>query len=107
MEPSQGLIRALRGVLHKTTVNVYVRQWHVDQPRLTRQPPALRFESEHSHDCWPFDRSPSDVKHRHTPDWIDARKGEPTLMLFSVVDDCSGMCYLEYRYVYGEDAVGA
>jgi hypothetical protein len=29
------------------------------------------------------------------------------LMLFSVVDDRSGMCYLEYRCVYGEDAESA
>jgi hypothetical protein len=97
-------MRAPQGVLHKTTSNVYVRQWHVDQPRLTRQPPAVRFEAEHSHDCWPFDLSPSDLKPLHTPDWIDPRKGEPTLMRFSVVDDRSGMCYLEYRCVYGEAA---
>lgn len=107
VETSQGLIRAPRGVLHKTTINVYLRQWHLDQPRLTRQPPAVRFEAEHSNDCWHFDMSPSDLKHLHTPDWIDPRKGEPTLMLFSVVDDRSGMCYLEYRCVYGEDAESA
>lgn len=107
VETSQGLIRAPQGVLHKTTINVYLRQWHLDQPRLTRQPPAVRFEAEHSNDCWHFDMSPSDLKHLHTPDWIDRRKGEPTLMLFSVVDDRSGMCYLEYRCVYGEDAESA
>jgi hypothetical protein len=71
VETSQGVIRAPRGVLHKTTVNVYLRQWHLDPPRLTRQPPAVRFEAEHSNDCWPFDMSPSDVKPLHTPDWID------------------------------------
>jgi hypothetical protein len=107
VETSQGLIRAPLGVLHKTTINVYLRQWHLDPPRLTRQPPAVRFEAEHSNDCWHFDMSPSDLKHLHTPDWIDPRKGEPTLMLFSVVDDRSGMCYLEYRCVYGEDAESA
>jgi transposase-like protein len=107
VETSQGLIRAPRGVLHKTTVNVYLRPWHVDQPRLTRQSPAVRFEAEHSNDCWQFDMSPSDVKHLHTLDWIDPRKGEPTLMLFSIVDDRSGMCDLEYRCVYGEDAESA
>jgi hypothetical protein len=36
---------------------------------------------------------------------IDAdRQGAPTLMLFSVVDDRSGVAYQEYRCVYGEDA---
>src|SRR5262249_14801960 len=43
VETPQGLIRAPQGVLHKTTINVYLRQWHVDHSRLTRQPPAVRF----------------------------------------------------------------
>jgi hypothetical protein len=107
VETSQGLIRAPQGVLHKTTINVYLRQWHLDHPRLTRQPPAVRFEAEHSNDCWQFDMSPSDLKHSETPAWIDPSKGEPTLMLFSVVDDRSGVNYMEYRCVYGEDAESA
>ena len=41
---------------------------------------------ECGNDCWQFDMSPSDLKHLETPGWIDPRKGEPTLMLFSVVD---------------------
>jgi hypothetical protein len=51
--------------------------------------------------------SPSDLKHIDKPDWIDFSKGRPTLMLFSVVDDRSGVCYQEYRCVYGEDAESA
>ena len=48
--------------------------------------------------------SPSDLKQLKTPAWIDAdRQGAPTLMLFSVVDDRSGVAYQEYRCVYGED----
>jgi hypothetical protein len=107
VETPQGFIRAPQGILHKTTVNVYLRQWHLDHPRLTRQPPAVRFEAEHSNDCWQFDMSPSDLKHLETPSWIDPSKGEPTLMLFSVVDDRSGVSYMEYRCVYGEDAESA
>ncbi len=107
VETSQGLIRAPQAVLHKTTINVYLRQWHLDLPRLTRQPPAVRFEAEHSNDCWHFDMSPSDLKHIDKPSWIDPGKGAPTLMLFSVVDDRSGFCYMEYRCVYGEDAESA
>jgi hypothetical protein len=79
----------------------------LDHPRLTRQPPAVRFEAEHSNDCWQFDRSPSDLKHIETPTWIDPNTGEPTLMLFSVVDDRSGVRYMEYRCVYGEDTESA
>lgn len=107
VETDQGLIRVPQGVLHKSTVDVYLRQWHLDQPRLKRQPPAVRFEAEHSNDCWQFDMSPSDLKHIDKPDWIDPNKGTPTLMLFSVVDDRSGVSYMEYRCVYGEDAESA
>jgi len=107
IETSHGLIRAPQGLLHKTTVNVYLRQWHLDQARLTRQPPAVRFQAELSNDCWQFDISPSDLKHIDKPDWIDPSKGIPTLMLFSVVDDRSGASYVEYRCVYGEDAESA
>ena len=107
VETPQGLIRAPQGVLHKTTVNVYLRQWHLDHPRLTRQPPAVRFEAEHSNDCWQCDMSPSDLKHLERPSWIDPSTGEPTFMLCSVVDDRSGVSYMEYRCVYGEDAESA
>jgi hypothetical protein len=107
IETPQGLVRAPQGILHKTTIDVYLRQWHLDHPRLTRHPPAVRFEAEHSNDCWQFDMSPSDLKHITTPAWIDPSKGEPTLMLFSVVDDRSGVSYMEYRCVYGEDAESA
>lgn len=48
--------------------------------------------------------SPSDLKHIEHPRWIDPAKGEPTLMLFSVADDRSGVAYQEYHCVYGEDA---
>lgn len=107
VETPQGIVRPPPGLLHKTTVDVYLRQWHLDQPRLTRQPPAVRFEAESSNDCWQFDMSPSDLKHVETPPWIDPAKGAPTLMLFSVVDDRSGVNYMEYRCVYGEDAESA
>lgn len=43
--------------------------------------------------------SPSDLKHIEHPRWIDPAKGEPTLMLFSVVDDRSGVAYQEYHCV--------
>src|SRR4029434_1033289 len=90
-----------QGVLRKTTVNIYLRQWHVDHPRLTRQPPAVRVDAEHSNECWAGDMVTSGLTHIATPAWIDPSKGEPTLMLFSVVDDRSGVSYMEYRCVYG------
>jgi hypothetical protein len=107
VETAQGLVRAPTGVLHKTTVDVYLRRWHLDQPRLIRQPPAVRFQAEFSNACWHFDLSPSDLKQVEAPLWIEPARGTPTLMLFSVVDDRSGVAYQEYRCVYGEDAESA
>lgn len=104
VQTDNGLVKAPMGVLHRPTVNRYLSMWHLDQPHLRRAPPAVRFQAERSNDCWQFDMSPSDLKHIEQPEWIDPAKGEPTLMLFSVVDDRSGVAYQEYRCVYGEDA---
>ena len=46
----------------------------------------------------------TDLKQIKAPVWIDERKGPPTLMLFSVVDDRSGVAYQEYHCAYGEAA---
>ena len=51
--------------------------------------------------------SPSDLKQVPAPLWVEAGRGPPTLMLFSVVDDRSGVAYQEYRCVYGEDVAAA
>ncbi|WP_310319346.1 IS481 family transposase [Paraburkholderia terricola] len=107
VETVQGLVKAPRGVLRVPTINHYLAALRLDQPHLLRQPPAVRFQAERSNDCWQFDLSPSDLKHIERPDWIDPARGEPTLMLFSVVDDRSGTAYQEYRCVYGEDVESA
>ena len=107
VETAHGLVQAPKGLLKRPTVNRYLLLWHLDQSRLTREPPAVRFQAEHSNDCWQFDISPSDLKRIDKPEWVDLTKGEPTLALFSVVDDRSGMAYVEYRCVYGEDAESA
>jgi len=74
---------------------------------MTRATPAVRFEARHSNACWQFDISPSDLKHIPQPAWVDPKRGQPTMMLYSVVDDRSGTSYQEYRCVYGEDAESA
>lgn len=107
VETAQGLVKIPKGLLSRPTVNRYLSLFHLDHPRLLREPPAVRFQAEHSNDCWQFDMSPSDLKHIERPDWIDISRGKPTLMLFSVVDDRSGVTYQEYRCVYGEDAESA
>ncbi len=107
VDTNQGLIKAPKGLLSRQTINRYLSLWQLDQQHLTREPAAVRFQAEHSNDCWQFDMSPSDLKHLEKPAWIDPAKGVPTLMLFSVVDDRSGVNYQEYRCVYGEDTESA
>jgi hypothetical protein len=107
IETPDGLVRAPPGLLTRTTVNRYLRSLGLDDERMVRPPPAVRFQAEHANDCWQFDLSPSDLKHVPAPLWIETGRGPPTLMLFSVVDDRSGVAYQEYRCVYGEDVAAA
>jgi len=62
VETPDGLVQAEPGLLTKTTVNRYLKAWGYDQERMTRQPPAVRFQADNSNDCWHFDLSPSDLK---------------------------------------------
>jgi hypothetical protein len=107
IETPEGLVRAPPGLLTRTTVNRYLRHWGLDDERRGRPPPARRFQAEHANDCWQFDLSPSDLKQVPAPLWVEAGRGPPTLMLFSAVDDRSGVAYQEYRCVYGEDVAAA
>jgi hypothetical protein len=104
LETTEGLIQAPKGLLKTPTVDHYLKQWGLDWHTLRRQPPAVRFQAEHSNEMWQFDISPSDLKQIKVPPWIDERRGQPTLMLFSVVDDRSGVAYQEYHCAYGEGA---
>jgi hypothetical protein len=63
----------------------------------------VRFQAQYSNELWQFDISPSDLKQLKVPPWVDPTKGSPTLMLYSVVDDRSGVAYQEYHCAYGED----
>ncbi|MCY4196779.1 MAG: IS481 family transposase [Rhodobacteraceae bacterium] len=104
VDTEDGHVQAPPGLLRPTTVNRWLAAWEMDHDRLIRGPAAVRFEARHSNVCWHFDMSPSDLKHVDQPAWIDPDRGPPTLTLFSVVDDRSGVSYQEYHSVYGEDA---
>ena len=107
VETPDGLLRAPAALLTRTTVNRYLKHWGFDYATLTRVPPAVRFEARHSNDCWQFDLSPSDLKQVARPAWFEEGRGHPLLMLYSVVDDRSGVAYQEYHGVYGEDVEAA
>lgn len=102
-----GYLNAPPGLLKKSTVNRYLKKWGYDHQTISRQPPAVRFQAENSNQCWHFDLSPSDLKHLKAPAWIEPGRGKPLLMLYSVVDDRSGVSYQEYHGVYGEDVEAA
>jgi hypothetical protein len=104
---SEGLIQVPLGTLKTPTVNRYLKQWGYDRTTLLRPPPAVRFQASHSNECWHFDLSPSDLKQMKAPEWFQNGKGHPVLMLYSVVDDRSGVAYQEYHNVYGEDVEAA
>jgi hypothetical protein len=107
LETPEGHVQAPKALLKKTTVNRYLKYWGYDDDTLRRPPPAVRFQALQSNDCWHFDRSPSDLKHVKSPAWIRVDRGQPLLMLYSVVDDRSGVAYQEYHGVYGEDVEAA
>jgi hypothetical protein len=94
-------------LLNKTTINRYLKKWGYDYTTLLKQPPAVRFEAQHSNEGWHFDLSPSDLKHIPNPPTVQEGRGNPLLMLYSVVDDRSGVAYQEYHCVYGEDVEAA
>jgi len=109
MGSTPGRVRAARqGRITASTLNRHLNRLGYDHGRMIREPPAVRFQAEHSNAIWHFDMSPSDLKQLKTPAWLDPdRHGAPTLTLFSVVDDRSGVAHQEYRCVYGEDAEAA
>ena len=104
VETPDGEVRAAPGLLNRATVNRYLALWGYDHARMTRAPAAVRFEAKHANALWQFDVSRSDLKEIEQPNWVDsARRGPPVPMLFSVVDDRSGVAFQQYRCVHGED----
>lgn len=107
LETPSGLVQAPKGVLKSATVNRHLKARGLDWRTLRREPPAVRFQAECSNELWQFDISPSDLKQLKAPAWMDDSQGEPTLMLYSVVDDRSGVAYQEYHCTRGESVEAA
>lgn len=107
VETPEGLVRAPPGLLKRATVDRVLRASGLDHARVTRPIAAVRFQAKRSNELWHFDMSPSDLKQVEAPLWIEQGHGKPILMLFSAVDDRSGVVYDEYRCVYVEDAESA
>jgi len=54
METPQGFVQPPQGMLTRSTVNYYLKTWGYDHQRMTRQPPAVRFQATHSNECLAF-----------------------------------------------------
>ena len=61
VETPEDLVRAPAGLLKRATVDRHLALWRLDHDRLTRSPPAVRFEARHSNALWRLDLSPSDL----------------------------------------------
>jgi hypothetical protein len=108
VDTPDGFVKLDKNRITASTLNRHLSRLGYDHQRMIREPPAVRFQAEHSNALWHFDMSPSDLKQLRVPPWIDPdRQGAPSLMLFSVVDDRSGTAYQEYRCVYGEEVEAA
>lgn len=108
VETPEGIVKAPRDLLTKSTVNHYLKLWGYNLSALSIEPVSKRFQAKHSNECWHFDLSPSDLKSLNEwPAWIKQKDGRPVLMLYSVVDDRSGVAFQKYDVVHGEDAESA
>lgn len=67
VETPEGLQKLVPGRLSATTLNRHMRRLGYDRSRMTREPPAMRYQAERSNALWHFDMSPSDLKQLKTP----------------------------------------
>jgi hypothetical protein len=103
VETPEGLVKVAPGLLKRATIDRLLRASGRIMPR---HPPAARpyVSSAAIQRAVALRHEPVRPQTGRGPLWIEQGRGKPTLMLFSVVDDCSGVVYQEYRSVYGEDA---
>ena len=108
VETPEGIVKIPKALLTKSTVNYYLKLWGYNLAALSVEPVAVRFQAKYSNECWHFDLSHSDLKKLDEwPEWVEQRQGRPILMLYSVVDDRSGVAFQKYNVVYGEDVESA
>nr|WP_321404931.1 IS481 family transposase [uncultured Desulfobacter sp.] len=108
VQTPSGTITLPKGTLTKSTVNHYLKLWGYNVAAFSVEPVVKRFQANHSNECWHFDLSPSDLKIlEQWPEWLDRKNSKPVLMLYSIVDDRSGVAFQQYNAVYGEDAESA
>lgn len=107
IETKNALVLVEKGLLKPSTISRYLKRWGLDYHSTLIEPTVVRFQAEYSNDCWQFDFSPSDLKKLTQASDANIKQTQFPLMLASVVDDRSGVCYQEYHTVAGEDVMTA
>jgi hypothetical protein len=96
-------INVQKNVLKLSTINKYLIQYYIAPKDIFAEPMVNHFQAKFANQCWQFDITPSELHRLPEQHPDDPRR----IMLFSVVDDNSGITYSKYYYAAGEDTLTA
>lgn len=96
-------IKVETGILKVSTINKYLNQYYISPKDIFSEPTVNRFMAKYANQCWQFDITPSEIQRLPEQHPDDPRR----VMLFSVVDDSSGISFSKYYYAEGEDTLTA
>lgn len=97
------LIKIPRDLLKVSTVNKYLNHYLISPDDILAEPAVNHFEAAYSNQCWQLDITPSEVHRLPSQHPDDPRR----LMVYSVIDDKSGLIYSRYYLAEGEDTLTA
>lgn len=97
------LIKIPKNLLKVSTVNKYINYYLMSPDDIIAEPTVNHFEAVYSNQCWQLDITPSEVHRLPSQHPDDPRR----LMVYSVIDDKSGLVYSRYYLAEGEDTLTA
>jgi hypothetical protein len=97
------VIKAPKNILKVSTVNEYLNHYLISPEDILTEPTVNHFEAFYSNQCWQLDITPSELYRLPSQQANDPRK----LMVYSVIDDKSGLTYSRYYLAEGEDTLTA
>jgi hypothetical protein len=97
------VIKVEPNLLKVSTVNNYLNHYLISPNDIFMEPTVNHFEASYSNQCWQLDITPSELHRLPTQHANDPRR----LMLYSVIDDKSGLSYSRYYLAEGEDTLTA
>lgn len=96
-------IKAPKNLLKVSTINNYLNHYLISPDDILSEPTVNHFEAAYSNQCWQFDITPSELHRLPSQHPDDPRR----LMVYSVIDDKSGLVYSRYYLAEGEDTLTA